>query len=183
MNKTNMENRMIGLKQKWERINLAFPAYFWSRVKVGQIGDCWVWTGTIGSNGYGQVVRVKKNVSTHRAAYELMFGAIEKGLYVCHHCDNKPCCNPFHLYAGTPAENTKDAVDRGLVTRLNGIKNPMFGKRGEQSPCSKYTNEQIIEIRRKYATGAYTQKSLSKEYGTTQCGISQIIRRATWNHI
>jgi hypothetical protein len=34
-------------------------------------------------------------------------------LYVLHHCDNPPCCNPLHLYAGTQRQNIHDAIARG----------------------------------------------------------------------
>jgi hypothetical protein len=31
---------------------------------------------------------------------------------VCHRCDNPPCCNPDHLYAGTMSDNALDSAER-----------------------------------------------------------------------
>ena len=34
-------------------------------------------------------------------------------LRVCHACNNKNCCNPKHLYFGTPKDNIVDAIENG----------------------------------------------------------------------
>ena len=49
----------------------------------------------------------------HRAVWKLENGPINDGLYVCHHCDNRMCCNPLHLFLGTAKDNAVDKVQKG----------------------------------------------------------------------
>ena len=85
---------------------------------------CWLWTGGLMTNGYGQT-RVKENgrwrgAGAHQVAYYLATGRWERradGRLVRHLCHRRRCCNPAHLAGGTVAEN---AADR--VARRRGIK-------------------------------------------------------------
>lgn len=69
------------------------------------------------TGGYISVwVRAEQRLKlAHRKAWEDTHGAIPLGLYVCHHCDNPPCCNPEHLFLGTPQQNMDDAKAKGRV--------------------------------------------------------------------
>lgn len=85
---------------------------------------CWEWIGSIGIvNGYGQLNLGKgKMANAHRFSYELYIGDIPKGMFVCHKCDNRKCCSPFHLFLGTNEDNMKDASSKGRLTK--GFEHP-----------------------------------------------------------
>jgi hypothetical protein len=88
-----------------------FAERFWGR--VDRSGDCWLWTGWRQANGYGGL-RVKRQAHyAHRVAWTLVNGPIPDGLFVCHHCDNRPCVRPDHLFLGTARDNTRDSIAKG----------------------------------------------------------------------
>lgn len=86
---------------------------FWSR--VDKSGECWEWTGATTGPGYG-VIRAPRNgplISTHRYSFVLHYGPISDQTFVCHHCDNRKCVRPDHLFAGDNTANVRDMVAKG----------------------------------------------------------------------
>jgi hypothetical protein len=82
---------------------------FWEKIRVGSADECWPWLAGMGHKGYGHF---EGHTASH-VAYELTNGPLSDGLIACHTCNNPPCCNPAHLYAGTYADNAHDAIHAG----------------------------------------------------------------------
>ena len=140
--------------------------------------DCIEWQGWVGQGGYGQAYiaigpnRARFMVRAHRMAWIAEYGSIPDGLLVCHHCDNRRCVNPEHLFLGTHKDNTADmdAKGRGVRPRLPG----------ESNPSSKLTEAAVRDIRQQYAAGGISQSQLAAVYGVTQPLIGYVVRREAW---
>lgn len=89
----------------------------WEKVDRSAGPDaCWPFMGAKMHNGYGHLGAGGRNdgqVAAHRVAYQDQVGPIPEGLNVLHRCDNRPCCNPRHLWIGTQRENLLDMIAKG----------------------------------------------------------------------
>lgn len=87
---------------------------FWSYVHKDGPGGCWLWTGALSDDGYGQFQLGCRRVIAHRFAYELCVGPIPDGLHIDHvyanGCRYRNCVNPNHLEPVTPKENTRRLI-------------------------------------------------------------------------
>lgn len=134
--------------------------------------ECWLWLSNIDKDGYGTFWLNGKTVKAHRIAYILKYCVDPGELFVCHHCDNPPCCNPRHLFLGTPRDNQQDSVRKG---RLNS-------QQGECGHNAKLTNEDVKEIRQLLASGI-VQRVIAKQFNITQSTISAINTKKNWSKI
>ncbi|NJA56698.1 HNH endonuclease [Streptomyces sp. NEAU-H3] len=139
-----------------------------------ELGPCWIWTGAINQAGYGKLRANKKWSSAHRRSYEMHYGSIPDGAFVCHRCDTPSCIRPDHLFAGTAAQNTGDMFQKRRAACQGAL--------GEQNSHHKLTDDQVLTIRARFHRGELI-RHLAAEYGLTVGSISNIVNGRTWKHI
>jgi hypothetical protein len=137
---------------------------FVSKIEVTE--TCWLWRGgrytQRESLPYGRFKLGRKMENAHRIAYVIFVGQIPDKMHVLHRCDNPPCVNPAHLFAGTQAENNRDMTAKGRhwsppPTRFN----------------AKITEAQEAEIRSLRASGE-SVRFLADRYGLSAASITRI---------
>lgn len=132
--------------------------------------DCWPWTGAKFANGYGRWPVSRHSATTaHRALWAALHGTINPDIEVCHRCDNRICCNPAHLFLGTPKDNALDKVSKGRQSRIFGDKNA----------ATKLSVTDVIAIR----TSPEAHRALGRRYKVSEGTIRFIRKRETWSHV
>lgn len=147
---------------------------FWEKVDVGDKDECWEWNASLSvRGGYGQFMTCVKGKrilkKSHRMAYEIYYGKIPKGKFICHKCNNPKCCNPNHLYAGTPKDNWHDTIKSGNAYELPPIP-------PEEVHCAKLDFEKAEAIRNSDKSGPI----LARKYNVSKSTISSVRRGKIW---
>lgn len=147
---------------------------FWAKVDKasghGPWDNCWVWTGSR-RGGYGNIKIAGQARTAHRVAYVLTYGEIPnapgRGLFVCHHCDNRACVRPDHFFLGTNKENADDCDRKGRR------------RKGEIHPKAILTEAQVREIIA--FRGRY--KVIAQKFAITETHVCNIKTRRIWKHL
>jgi len=108
---------------------------FYSHLNITDLLSCWNFD-SLDHYGYGQFNLNNTMIKAHRFSFLLYYGEIDESLWVLHKCNNPSCCNPAHLYQGTPQDNTNDMIhaNRQIICH------------GEHSPQARLTESQVIQI-------------------------------------
>jgi hypothetical protein len=140
---------------------------------VNGMSPCWEWTRSRHRKGYGIVSADGKDHKAHRISMHIYKGfKLKSKLLICHHCDNPPCFNPEHLYAGTMKENYADMVKRGRENHARG------SNHGDAK-----LNEYIVKrirLMRGFGT-SYTETG--RLVGISKTNARRICLRLIWKHI
>lgn len=137
-------------------------------------------------DGYGQWTVKQKKVKPHRFSYERTFGAIPTDHVIRHRCDNRRCCNPWHLLTGTPLDNCTDASERGRLRTGKAHRmhtHPETVQRGEDCSYAKVDEAQVLEILALWPASGLSQKEVGARYGLGQMQVSRICRGLRWKHL
>jgi len=146
--------------------------------QVDPVSGCWNWQRGTNGVGYGKFyLRGKrsdgtmKEVLAHRFSYERANGPIAEGLFVCHHCDNRACVNPAHLFAAPQLENVRDMLSKG---RARYIAHPK-----ELNGRAKLSASQVAQIRQEFRLGR-TKAHLARMFGVSERQIKRITDGQQW---
>src|ERR1700723_862215 len=143
--------------------------------KIDRTGNCWIWTASVHTAGYGSFAFRGKRWKSHRISYTLFVGEIPEEMHVLHRCDNKLCCNPFHLFLGTHLDNMRDAAAKLILPH------------GSAHCHAKLNESQVAEIRRRYIKGARWRRgnklALQQEFGIGPTAIVAIVGHKSWKHV
>lgn len=103
-----------------------------ARIRLAGPDECWLWMGSLDRSGYGKFTFKDQSIRAHRFMWEKENGPIPAGIFACHRCDTPRCCNPRHIFIGTPAANTRDSMLKGR----HGSLKQAGKKRGPYRHCS-----------------------------------------------
>lgn len=152
---------------------------YWSRVDKHGPNECWPWKGCTNQGGYGRfsfnfLEKENEFIASRLALIYEYNRDIEPGKFALHSCiENRKCCNPNHLRAGTQLENIHEMIQQGRKVVA----------RGERNRHAKLTTEKVIEIRRLYALGNLSHYDLGPMFGVDRATISRVVNRKVWTHI
>ena len=137
---------------------------------------CMEWQACLNEHGYGTINaggNDRRPVLAHRFAWEFATGRkIPEGMFICHHCDNPKCVNPFHLYLGTHATNMRNMADRGRG-RGHGLRGEANGK---AKVPDRLVREAVSLVKSGSAQESAAQMIRDEGYPCKQATVSRWVR-------
>ncbi|MEU5660142.1 HNH endonuclease [Streptomyces sp. NPDC047737] len=164
------ERRVTTEDRFWVKVNKQGPP----PAHLPSLGSCWLWTASTTDWGYGKLRAQSRWCTAHRRSYEMAYGAIPEGLFVCHRCDTPACVRPDHLFLGTPQQNTQDMHLKGRAGAT--------GSSGARNPCAALTDDQVLAIRQRFEDGELIA-DMAVEFNVHRASISSIVNGRTWKHL
>ena len=138
------------------------------------------WKGKILSfeltTGYPRVMLSRPGTRKHHLIHELVMlsfvGQRPRGHHINHKDGNKVNNHPDNLEYVTPKEN--DRHSREILGNHT---------KGEANGYSKLTKTQVIQIRKLYASGDFSQRKLASILNVSQRLIWNIVNHHAWKHV
>lgn len=137
--------------------------------------------GTTGSGGYPKIsiqdpaTKQIKSMQIHRLVWIIYRGLIPTGYIVNHVDGNKSNPRLSNLELITESANVQHALDNGLLIPF----------KGEKQAASKFTDDQVKRIRKRYAeaNGKLKANKGAKFYGVSACTFNSMLKGRTYSHI
>ena len=140
--------------------------------------QCWIWNGSLyGSPGkgheHGGISYRAKKCMVHRLMFHNFVADVPKyerkpnAIQVNHRCtheNNGRCINPYHMYLGTPTQNTRDSKNDGTKSEC---------KKGQDNHNAKLSDKIIKEIMDLKGKTTLSQKEIAKKYEINQSQVSR----------
>lgn len=144
---------------------------FCKYIEIGEDGIL-RWIGAKDSCGYGLFYLKGKLVKAHRLAF-FLWGDTEFApeLHVLHKIDDPAIVDCRYLFQGTHSDNMADRNAKGRTAV------------GSAHGRSKYSESEVLEVRRLGASGQYTHEQIATMTGMSRSHVAKIINRKRWTHI
>lgn len=133
---------------------------------------CWIYSGRIRDDDYGNIFHNGKHEKAHRLFWELHNSKIPEGMKVLHKCDVRSCVNPAHLFLGTQQDNMTDMKAKGRWP----------DRKGSINGNAKLSEGQILEIFTLLEEGRLFNYEIAELYGVAGTTISYIKNKG-WRHL
>jgi hypothetical protein len=144
---------------------------FLSKIDICGVDDCWNWIGGINDYHYGVFYVNRRPHYAHRYSWKLYRGEIPTRMCILHHCDNRLCVNPNHLFMGNRIDNINDMMNKNRQAK------------GERHPAAKLNRNDVVYIREQYTNHNKKQCELAIELGMSHQEISEIVNGNRWKGI
>jgi hypothetical protein len=140
---------------------------FHARYRVDPATGCWVWhpkraarSASWDGRTYYPQVRVAPYITMRASHFSLQLDGrpLKPGEIACHHCDNRLCVNPEHLFAGSHRDNVQDCIAKGRFVQ----------DIGKQTPFDWTGRKHSLETREKMR-----QRALERERKRRESGLKQ----------
>jgi hypothetical protein len=129
--------------------NVQLAARILPNIARGSDSECWPWQCSLTEEGYGRTrLAGERERLAHRLMWTAAIGPIPDGLCVLHRCDNRPCCNPSHLFLGDRIDNAIDRDQKGRNVVRRGFGHAQCALTPEQVDAARADPRGCVSVAR-----------------------------------
>ena len=148
--------------------------WFLEHVNVPAVTEaCWEWLGPKDRYGYGRCSFNGGRWRSHQVSFRIFKGPIPNGHQINHHCDNRICVRPTHIYSGTQLENIGDMLQRERNV----------AHKGEKHSQASISEAQAKAIMRLIEADRLSHAEIAKFIGCSRNVVANISCGRRWTHL